>query len=320
MLALIAHTDEASGLIVKRIEDSKPVMVLRADADKLRGLRWIGADHLLITTSFTGKFSGIYSPRTEWTEVVDINVKAGTRMNLLGGARGALPATVGEPQIRYLGGKPIAFVQACYFVNEDCRISLFRVDMSTGETALASIGERDTDGWLVGRGGGAIAQSLYDATGGKWSLRVFHGGGWQIADEAALAYGNNGVLGLGRDGRSVMIGAVKDGKDVLLELSSTTDHWGDPLPVPDEDNLIFDPADERLIGDHALSGDNEQYVFFDAADQAIWDAMRSAFPGARVTLVAHDGPDHQKLLVRVDSTQRQRQRYDIVDRTRPPTR
>ena len=167
-LALISNDGDAQVVSVRTVDDPKTLMSLRTRSGKLRGLRWVGADDLLITASFTGTFPDVFSPRTEWAEVIDINVKAGTKMNLLGGAQNAIPATIGEPRIRYLNGKPFAFVQACYFVNDEGRISLFRVDLTTGETAVVAVGAPDTDGWLVSSNGAPIAESRYDATGAAW--------------------------------------------------------------------------------------------------------------------------------------------------------
>jgi dipeptidyl aminopeptidase/acylaminoacyl peptidase len=312
-LALITNDGDAQLVSVRRVDDPKPLMTLRTQSGKVRGLRWVGSDHLLITASFTGKFPEVFSPRTEWAEVIDINVKAGTKMNLLGGARNAIPATIGEPQIRYLHGRPYAFVQACYFVNDEGRISLFRVDLSTGETALAAIGASDTDGWLVSPNGAPLAESRYDATGAAWSLFVNRSDGWRLADQSAASYGDDSVLGLGRDGRSVMISAVKDGQTILLELPPGADHWNEPLVVADERNLIVDPTDERLIGYDALVGEADSYVFFDPADQAKWDAAAKLFPGARVTLSGLTA-DRAKLLVDVESPT-DPPAYDIVDTT-----
>jgi hypothetical protein len=241
----------------------------------------------------------VISAQAEWVEVIDINVKAGTQMNLLGGARGSIPATIRPPQIRFLSGKPFAFVEAFHFVAGQGVDSLFRVNLSNGDTTLIAEGRPDTSAWLVGGDGLPLVESRYNAKLSQWALLVRRGDIWRLADVRQTDFGYQGVLGLGRDGRSVLASA--DRGDALRELPPGGDTWSVPFSVPDDRNLIEDPADGRLLGDYALIGDTDRYTFFAPADQAIWDAAVGHFPGAGVEL-AGLSDDHQTVLVGLDST------------------
>jgi dipeptidyl aminopeptidase/acylaminoacyl peptidase len=108
------------------------------------------------------------------------------------------------------------------------------------------------------------------------------------------------VMGLGRDGRSVVVSTRKDGKEALREFDADTGAWSEPFGAEDGVEPIFDPVTEQLIGTYALVGDTDDYRFFAPLDQQIWNATVKAFPGQRVTL-QNMSADHKKLVVMVDS-------------------
>jgi acetyl esterase/lipase len=300
MVAMVVTDGEKRVVEVLRPDDPKPVLSIQAGPTKVRGVHWVGPDHLFITASYAGKMADVVSDTAEWFEVLDINVKAGTQMNLLGGARGALPAVIRAPQVRFLHGTPFAFAEAYYFISGvgvDC---LFRVNLTNGDTQLVGRGQPSTDGWLVDAAGQPLAESRYDPKLSQWALFVRHADLWRLADEGQTHFGHLGELGLGRDGRSVLAGNEEDGRLVLRELAPEATAWSEPLGVPQAADLIFDPVDARLIGYRMLAGDAAAYVFFSATDQANWNAAVKAFPGARVELTSLSA-DHQKLLIAVDS-------------------
>jgi dipeptidyl aminopeptidase/acylaminoacyl peptidase len=107
------------------------------------------------------------------------------------------------------------------------------------------------------------------------------------------------LMGLGRDGRSVLLQELKDGVMSLREVAPDG-LWGEPLLLQDADEPIFDPAHHNLIGYYALVGDEGRYTFFDPVDQELWDGVRKAYPGQGVELVSWSD-DHRKMVVRVDS-------------------
>lgn len=106
-------------------------------------------------------------------------------------------------------------------------------------------------------------------------------------------------MGLGRDGKSVLIRSDVDGASVLREVAADGT-WGEPFAREDADGAIFDPADERLIGHTALVGDEARYTFFDANDQRAWTAVGKAFPGERVRLMSWSA-DRKRIIAAVDS-------------------
>ncbi|MDB5443450.1 MAG: prolyl oligopeptidase family protein, partial [Phenylobacterium sp.] len=87
--------------------------------------------------------------------------------------------------------------------------------------------------------------------------------------------------------------------------------WGPALDLPPNAEPIFDPDRHNWIGVRALVGDESRVVFFDSADQKIWDGVAAAFKGERVSLASWS-KDRRKIAVMVDSAE-EGPDYAIVD-------
>jgi dipeptidyl aminopeptidase/acylaminoacyl peptidase len=106
------------------------------------------------------------------------------------------------------------------------------------------------------------------------------------------------LLGLGRDGGSVLAAFAGEKDGEIRELNPDSGDWGAPRPQPDD--LIWDRATGRLIGEHDLIGDEDRYTFYDPTDQALWRGVTTAYAGARVRFEGFSD-DHMRILVFVDS-------------------
>ena len=306
-LIAVALTDgEARSVAILQAKDKTPLVTLKAGNAKIRDLTWAGADHLLITSSVTAAPPDIEGPPREWFMLIDYDLHSGKARDVLKGLEDTLSATLSSPQVRIVGGQPFAFVEAFHFikgVNSDSRFtdSLFKIDLEHGKTTLDTAGEPDTEGWVIGPDGAVLAQSQFNAAAARWTLSVRHDGKWGVVEALKTGYGRGDDVGLGRDGRSVMWQTeTKDEKDAFAEYDLDKGKWGEPFLVMDNGEPVYDPANGRLIGLHALVGDTDQYKFFAAGDQAAWDAAARAFKGQRVTLQSVSA-DHRKLVVQVDS-------------------
>jgi dipeptidyl aminopeptidase/acylaminoacyl peptidase len=76
------------------------------------------------------------------------------------------------------------------------------------------------------------------------------------------------------------------------------DTWSAPSPAPDA--FIVDPVTHRQIGQITASGDEIHYVFFDPADQKVWNALTAAYKGDKVDLVSASD-NRRRFILRVDS-------------------
>jgi hypothetical protein len=165
--------------------------------------------------------------------------------------------------------------------------------------------------YLVGADGRPAALVQYDAPSKQWTLKVFKGGLWQPAEAKTAAIETPELLGLGRDGHSILVGDMEDGSFKLRELSPDGARLSPPIPGAGGNAVIDDPKTHGMIGTISLAGDEQRYTFFDPDDDLRWQAVEAAFPGQAVALASWSD-DRQKIVVRVDSPTNGPS-YDLVD-------
>jgi dipeptidyl aminopeptidase/acylaminoacyl peptidase len=300
-LASIRTNGEQRTIRIETLADHKVQRLLQVGDAKLRGLEWAGPDHLIILRSSTSQVTGvgIVSDRGEFLFAIDYNLTTGVARPLLTDAGGALNTLLEAPAVRMVNGKPVLFVLGEHMVDSMGHASLYRIELDHDTSTLVEDGRPETNDWVMGSGDGAVGQSLWNATTGRWSMKIKMGDTWkEVRVETAL--NETPVLaGLGRDGRSVLVEELSAGKSLVRELS-LDGAWGAPLDIVEGERLIFDPVTQKLIGHAALAGDETQYVFFDPQDQAVWDLVRKAYPNQRVELVSWSD-DRKKIVVMADS-------------------
>ncbi|MFZ5719329.1 MAG: alpha/beta hydrolase family protein [Pseudomonadota bacterium] len=312
-VALIVTNGERRAIVVQDLATQK--VTLRADTGeaKVRDLRWADERRLLITTSKTASPMELENPKGEYrmTYAFDIQTKKASLLLADSGDRG-MNIVYGAPVIRLYRGKPAIYLQGVHFINDYGRKALYRVDADTLRSTLVDPGEVDTIDWAVGPDGEPIGQEFYDRRTGRWALKVRFGAGWREVEASDAPYDRPNMMGVGRDGKSVLYAiAAEDGRWVWREARLDDAQSGDVVPAYDGQAPIRDPQTGRLIGHHTLVGDTSRSVFFDPADAAVWQAVAAAFAGQRISLVSWSS-DRKKILVRVDSPA-EGPAYAIVD-------
>ena len=217
---------------------------------------------------------------------------------MLGDAKEALNAVVDRPLIRTVDGKPTVFLLGIRFVEHEGVVTLYSYNLDNGASRPIQVGSPGTRDWLVDPDGKPVGEVLYNDSSGRWTLKQKAPVGWREVRQLTTGDPPD-VLGLGRDGHSILVREMKDGSAALSEVSPDG-VWGDPLVLQDADGPVFDPARHNLIGYYALIGDEGRYTFFDPADQKLWSAVTAAYPGQDIELASWS-EDHHRLIVRVDS-------------------
>lgn len=288
---IIAIQDMTSGKFTKRAGTGTV---------KVRYVRWAGDKHLVIVKSVTSTPMDVITRQREWMMGFSFDVATGKATPLMTGVDSSLNTIHDLPVVRDYKGEPTVFVQGVKFVGGQGVLSLFRVDLDRTATKLVETGIQDTRDWVVGPDGEPVAQELYNPRTGRWAVRIKKGPSWREAHIASAAIDRPSLLGLGRDGKSVMYTWRDDkGQALWQEVRLDGGAPGEPLRVSDRQTPIHDPQDGRLIGYFAQEGDAGGYTFFDPEDAKVWKAVSAAFPGAIVTLQSWSR-DHRKIAVRVD--------------------
>ncbi len=302
-LALMITTGDERRVAIRDLK-AGTTKVFGAGSTKVRDLTWAGPDHLLIMSTTTANIPFVQAARAEWATTVDLNLATGKVTPLLEGqiTRSAdhLNVSFGLPMIRTIDGKPVAFFAGIEFIGGQGRLSLFRVDLESGREQLVDAGHPDTSDWLIGGDGEPLAETLYDSTSGRWSLRIHTESGWKQLPAIDAPIERPWLAGIGRDGTSILVVEPLDETMALREVSASSPAWGEPFSEKSFGSTIHDPLNHRLIGFHTLVGDDDRYEFLDAADSAAWNAIMAAYKGQRVTLVDWS-TDRSRVVVKIDS-------------------
>lgn len=298
-LAITRTDGELRQVAIQDLATGKTLHGLGVGAAKVRGVQWVGPNHIVLTTSVTTKLQDFIAPRAEYFRVFDYNLETRQLAPLLRNAPGMLPLIFDQPVARVLGGKAYLYVQTYRFNSSgQGALGLFRIDLASGKTAMIESGGVDTRDWLVDADGAALAQTAADAQSGRWALKLRAGTGWRESRVIEAKVERPSLMGLGRDGKSVLIGELIDGSIQVREVSPAG-AWSEPL-VLQGGATIFDPSRHNLIGSRALVGDEVRYSFFDPQDQAAWASVRKLLPGSEATLVSWSD-DRRKLVVAIEA-------------------
>ena len=308
----VIQTDGEQRILAIREVGGGLLSGVKVGATKLRGVTWAGEDHLILVVSQTTDVMGVSGPAREYYMATDFNWRTKKQVLLLRNQEAAMNVIIGPPMVRTIDGDPVVFLEGIHFLSNQGVDTLYRVNLRTGATRMLDYGVQiDTDGWLVDAAGEPVAQSLYNAKRGRWSLRMKIDGGWRTVDETDTPMGSYGISGFGRDGKSILVWRTDDkDKEVLREYSGVGQHADLPSDL-DLSGLIHDPASLSLLGGYTLKGDDLSYSFFDAASQKTWNSVVKAFSGDRVSLASWSR-DRKRVVVLVDSAETG-QAYALVD-------
>jgi dipeptidyl aminopeptidase/acylaminoacyl peptidase len=297
-LAVITTDGEQRFLTIRKTEGGGLAGIAVGDK-KLRSVTWAGENNVILVSSVASKGESFTGPAREYFLASNFNVKANVQKPLLSGVKDSLNIVVGPPQVRMIKGDPIVFLEGVHMMRGVGTDTLFRLNLRTNALKMLDNGVRyGTDGWLVDAAGEPVAQSMYDAQAGRWSLLMKVGSTWKTIDKTDAPMGSYGLAGFGRDGKSVLVRRGY-GEDALREYRTDGQHE----TLPDDmafDGLLHDPQTLKLVGGYRLGRDEIVYNFFDAALQSAWWSVVKPFKDARVTLHSAS-KDWRRMVVRVDS-------------------
>jgi dipeptidyl aminopeptidase/acylaminoacyl peptidase len=300
MIAVAMTDGENRVIVIRSLADNKVVGGVRAGETKVRDIRWAGSDYLLVTTSQTALVRDLIGPRREYMITIVYDLATKRQRGLMDRTENSMNVVLSLPRVRMFEGELVAIVEGVNFVENQGRVGLFRVKLKSGATRTIEEGAQDTDDWVIGADGLAAAQTEYDQKSGSWKLRLKSGRSWRTVEEATLLIDRPWLGGLGRDGKSVLVGFTgEDGKPLLQAYAPDGDEPTTTTALYDD--LIHDPISWALIGSSGLVDDTYRYSFYDPRDDAAWKGVVKAYPPTdRVHLISWSD-DRRKIVVLVDS-------------------
>jgi len=298
-LAEIRTNGEKRTIRVETLADHRVQRLVDGGDAKLRGILWAGPEHLIILRSVTTAIIGTTGGRGEHLMGIDYNVTTAVARPLLRDVSGALNVMGGWPEVRTLDGKPVLFVRGIKFADSRGVLSLYRIELEHDNSTLVEEGRPETENWLMGPDGAAVGQTLWDAQTGRWSMKMKADGFWKEIHVEQDMIETPEMVGLGPDGRSILVEEFSDGKDVTRQVSADG-KWGALSDMQPGERPLHDPMKHNLIGFRSLVGNEVRYRFLDPADQQVWQLVQKAYPGQRIELASWTD-DRKKIVVMADS-------------------
>lgn len=318
LIARITVTGETRAIAVTRIATGENLFVGDISIVKVRDLRWIGEDRVLVVTSQTRRIASLGVPRSElfFGQVVDLNTRR--VVQVLDRTPDVLAVLYGAASVRSTDEGDALFVRGVNVAND--QINLHRIDLRTGRGRAVAYMDRTTDDYVLDGEGKVIAMSRYDERTGRWSLRLPQGQNYREAWAVDTPVDTPAFHGMGRTPRTIVIGADRpdlapedarsESSDVLFEVNVDTGDWS-RLPFEHHpDVLVHHPRTRLLIGGGRTEEDGSRYEFLDSQASRRWHSVERAFKDKAPELVSWNDAMNQ-VVVFTDTGEAGR--YHLVD-------
>lgn len=313
--ATIAVAGEQRNLIVGTVS-GKVLLAAGVGDAKIRGIRWVGDDHLLLTLTSTFSFPLQLRSNVEIAAVVNIRIPDKKVSTIFRGTSSVAQAVFGyfgsaredERLYGYFGGITYTFTRGGEFSLDHGYRDIYRVDLDSGRASLAVKGNESIEDWVLAADGAVIAHAEYQEKTGAW--RLYSGNGHdKLLFEKVSPLERLALVSQGRSPGTVLIEDNTGNDDIVAEVSVADGKSERIFSDISVDEYLFDPDADRLLG--ALTKEPPYAVFFDSKLQARFEATRKAFPGLQMQ-VASFSRNMDRLIVFTDGRD-DSGRYWLVD-------
>ncbi len=248
-------------------------------------MTWIGNSHIAVVTRIPGRRlnseMGLGSVRLANVYNVDSN----SRITLFEAIANFQAGVVGDVYPIVRGGK--AMVAATTYFGADKGFAyLYALDPDSGHGDLLDRAPEQTQGWVIQPDGTPVARSAYYAHNQGWTAEYYDGQAWKQMYHTTVDVHQPQLLGLGRDGKSVLVSMPTDGDVGTYQEMAADGTLSAPL-VDDATSRepIFHPTQFRLVGFMHDTG-WAQYEFSDPALAALATKAQAAVQDYRMRLDA----------------------------------
>ena len=305
-IAFAQSINGKTAVVVDQLSPASVVLNLPPSDLPVRALIWADATHLLVVKP-PAAGGAITFGETYVVQSVDIEKRKVTPLlnftdTLVRTEGPGLANTASEmPQVSTVKGHTTVFLRGATVDGAVNAPALMSSDLAAAKDQVVERGISSDPGrrWIVDDQGNQIAQTKYEDFAKTWSLRIKQGGNWVEVYAAKAPALPPQVLGLNGDGTLLLLQMVKDGGGAEYRSVSLADGKVSG-PLADYEGyatLIRDPMTQRVIGGVKM-GMEPSYVFFDAKDQAGWNAVLASFPNEQVDPVSWSR-DRSRAIVRL---------------------
>jgi dipeptidyl aminopeptidase/acylaminoacyl peptidase len=275
------HGDDQLVRVRPTVGGLKPRSLNLGDG-RLYSITWAGPDHVLVMTRRHYAGSGSLNlPAQDLVQGRSFDVRTGEAVLLLRDTKGAAAVLAGYPMIGRHEGAPAIYTGS--FNPSPFTYTLHRVSPDTGMGVRVDKGTINTLEWLVDAEGRLVARTEREDDG-RWLLKARAGDQWvtraSIDPKGAPAQ----LIGLGRDGASVLVSRSQTGEPGLYEIALADGRWSAPLiPVGSRrGSLFFDTAAGGRLAAAQVFDPEPRLISFSPDYERAWKALVAAFPNRNI--------------------------------------
>ncbi len=280
--------------------------MMRIEQAKVRGLEWIGNDHVAVQVSRTEVLGPEFTPsQIEFYHALLIPAEEGAEHSLVFDDATMLNAIFGSFGVRNVDGRWKVYFSGVerergargYYIGST-RPDLFAVDVATNQhRRLADKGSQGYGySWLLGADGQLAAMMEIQVRTGDWSLKV---PGGPVIASGNSTNGDVGLVSLGRNGTTAIYSELNEREHVTHWFEVPLDGSSAPTNFmrSDEVDRLYRDRNTGLLLGMLRTGANSRPEFFNPQHQTAIDKIYRAFGDFQVDLMDWT-PDFSRALVR----------------------
>lgn len=278
-LAYVTVAGEDRALLIHDLSNMEVIGGVRAGDVKVRGLGWIGEDHVYVYSSATqvGASAGIR--RSELADAQIYSIPQRRVALAMASTRGALAKVFSAPMVRTINGRPSLIVGGA----GQQGMGLYTINLDTGVGQELEAQAR-AGSYLLDQNGRPQARVKYD--GEEWELQTPRGGFWRTIWRTDARIDTPSLAGFGITAGSVVLHGAIDGRaEGYYAIDLATGVISD-LPFERQaTSLVHHPVTGLLIGSRRVGSDDvTHWDFLDPVAAQVWNTVEHAFPGKDVSL------------------------------------
>jgi dipeptidyl aminopeptidase/acylaminoacyl peptidase len=279
-------------------------------------VEWAKNDRLLITINMNEKAGGDTKVHS-WYRTISVDTSGSNMVMLFANSVWRDLNYSAASVIDYDLNDPDSVFMPLYAPGgDDFTLSLYRVNVHTGDASRVMTGSDNTDAWIMDGSGHVVGREDEAKHPLVDHLKLLRDGDWnEVGSYDATGGQGSGVTGLGLDGKSlVQVATPKGGAKglTLLDMATGKESQLYANPSYDVSETLGDPWSGRVIG-VAFADDKMEYKYFDPDMEKVQLGLEKSFAGLSVHAVSWDLA-RDRMIVEVEGP-RQPTSYYFLDRT-----
>lgn len=281
-LAYVSVVGEQRALIINDLSDMSVIGGVRAGDVKVRGLGFVGEDHVYVYSTVTQVDASMGISRSEFADASIYEIPTRRVSLAMNATDGAFAKVTGAPMVRTIDGRPTLIVGG----SGRRGTGLYRINLSNGRGEAHYDQDRRGSLPMLDNDGQPVARVQYD--GQVWTLQRRLGGFWRDVWSTPAAIDTPSLAGFGSTADSVILhGTIGGRPEGYYQIALLT---GEISALPFEGevvNLMHHPSTRLLIGAAVRNGDETlDWQIVDPAVNRVWRSVMAAFRGKRPQIVS----------------------------------